>query len=118
MDALHAMGIPVKIWTVRSKWTSGFRSSWTRPCGLRSAVCLAILAGVVPGGPGDEALSQPLPWKGQSGAFLLGSFDLAATRFSGRTAPLMQRSHNVARYVMQEAYSNEECSCAFGQELA
>lgn len=44
--------------------------------------------------------------------FFWGSFDLAATRFSGRPAPVYQGSvPNTPDYVMREAY-NRECSSA------
>ncbi len=46
--------------------------------------------------------------------FFWGSFDLAVTRFSGRTAPLLQSaSPNLGAWVMQEAYSREVSSCGF-----
>jgi hypothetical protein len=46
--------------------------------------------------------------------FFWGSFDLAVTRFSGRTAqPLTSDSPNLGRWVMQEAYSHEVSSCGF-----
>ena len=46
--------------------------------------------------------------------FFWGSFDLAVTRFSGRTAPLLTSdSPNLGRWVMQEAYSHEVSSCGF-----
>ena len=45
--------------------------------------------------------------------FFWGSFDLAVTRFSGRKAPPLDRANYVARWVMREAYSNEESSCGF-----
>jgi len=46
--------------------------------------------------------------------FFWGSFDLAVTRFSGRTAPLLQSdSPNLGRWVMQEAYSHEVSSVGF-----
>jgi hypothetical protein len=45
--------------------------------------------------------------------FFWGAFDLAVTRFSGRTAPLHPGSPNVARSVMAEAYSHEVSSCGF-----
>ncbi len=46
--------------------------------------------------------------------FFWGSFDLAVTRFSGRTAPPPQRTTpNVAPWVMAEAYSHEVSSCGF-----
>ena len=46
--------------------------------------------------------------------FFWGSFDLAVTRFSGRTAPAPGGVYpNVAPWVMAEAYSHEVCSCGF-----
>ena len=46
--------------------------------------------------------------------FFWGSFDLAATRFSGRTAPPPKAvTPNVAAWVMAEAYSHEVSSCGF-----
>jgi hypothetical protein len=46
--------------------------------------------------------------------FFWGSFDLAVTRFSGRTAPPPQgTTPNVASWVMAEAYSHEVSSCGF-----
>jgi hypothetical protein len=46
--------------------------------------------------------------------FFWGSFDLAVTRFSGRTAPaLTSDSPNLGRWVMQEAYSHEVSSAGF-----
>ena len=46
--------------------------------------------------------------------FFWGSFDLAVTRFSGRTAPPLESdSPNLGRWVMQEAYSHEVSSVGF-----
>jgi hypothetical protein len=46
--------------------------------------------------------------------FFWGSFDIAVTRFSGRTAPLPRGIvPNVASWVMAEAYSHEASSCGF-----
>jgi hypothetical protein len=46
--------------------------------------------------------------------FFWGSFDLALTRFSGRTAPPMTRgAPNTGVWVMQEAYSHEVSSVGF-----
>jgi hypothetical protein len=46
--------------------------------------------------------------------FFWGSFDLAVTRFSGRTAPPPKSAvPNVAGWVMAEAYSHEVSSCGF-----
>jgi hypothetical protein len=45
--------------------------------------------------------------------FFWGAFDLAVTRFSGRTAPRHPGASNVARFVAVEAYSHEVSSCGF-----
>ncbi|HME28217.1 MAG TPA: DUF5996 family protein [Acetobacteraceae bacterium] len=46
--------------------------------------------------------------------FFWGSFDLAVTRFSGRTAPkLTSNTPNLGAWVMREAYSREVSSCGF-----
>jgi hypothetical protein len=46
--------------------------------------------------------------------FFWGSFDLAVTRFSGRSAPPHPGiAPNLANWVMQEAYSHEVSSCGF-----
>jgi hypothetical protein len=42
-----------------------------------------------------------------------GAFDLAVTRFSGRTAPAHPGAPNLARWVAREAYSHEVSSCGF-----
>lgn len=45
--------------------------------------------------------------------FFWGSFDMAVTRFSGRTAPVHPGAPNVARFVPIEAYSHELSSSGF-----
>ncbi|HXT83681.1 MAG TPA: DUF5996 family protein, partial [Verrucomicrobiae bacterium] len=45
--------------------------------------------------------------------FFWGAFDLAITRFSGRTAPIHQGAQNMARFIAIEAYSQEVSSCGF-----
>jgi Family of unknown function (DUF5996) len=46
--------------------------------------------------------------------FFWGSFDLAVTRFSGRSAPVLTSdSPHLGAWVMQEAYSHEVSSCGF-----
>ncbi len=45
--------------------------------------------------------------------FFWGSFDLAATRFSGRRAPLHPGVPNIADRITREAYSHEVSSCGF-----
>ncbi|MGB7953169.1 MAG: DUF5996 family protein, partial [Candidatus Nitrosopolaris sp.] len=45
--------------------------------------------------------------------FFWGGFDLAVTRFSGRTAPSHPGVPNCPRFVADEAYSHEVSSCGF-----
>jgi hypothetical protein len=45
--------------------------------------------------------------------FFWGSFDLAVTRFSGRSAPPHPGAPNVADHVTREAYCEEVSSCGF-----
>jgi hypothetical protein len=45
--------------------------------------------------------------------FFWGSFDLAATRFSGRRAPPHPPAPHLALWVVREAYSHEVSSCGF-----
>ena len=45
--------------------------------------------------------------------FFWGAFDLAVTRFSGRSAPSHSGSPNMARFVAIEAYTHEVSSCGF-----
>lgn len=45
--------------------------------------------------------------------FFWGSFDLATTRFSGRSAPPNEKAYHVAQSVTQEAYCAECSSCGF-----
>ena len=45
--------------------------------------------------------------------FFWGAFDLAVTRFSGRTAPPHPGAANLARFVAVEAYTHEVSSCGF-----
>ncbi len=45
--------------------------------------------------------------------FFWGAFDLAVTRFSGRSAPVHPGVPNCPQHVMVEAYSHEVSSCGF-----
>ena len=45
--------------------------------------------------------------------FFWGAFDLAVTRFSGRTAPSHSGAPGLAKFVAVEAYSHEVSSCGF-----
>ena len=115
MQRLHALGIDVHIWTM--------------PCEIENAVPFDQ----------DRAHAEYDPiyaqkfWRALVQAnrvmnefrtrfigkvspvhFFWGSFDLAVTRFSGRTAPPPKGvTPNVAAWVMAEAYSHEVSSCGF-----
>ena len=59
-------------------------------------------------------VSFSIYWKVQSYTSILGAFDLAVTRFSGRSAPLHTgQMPNMPLNVMQEAYSQEVFSVGF-----
>jgi hypothetical protein len=45
--------------------------------------------------------------------FFWGSFDLAVTRFSGRSAPPPPSNPNIPDFINREAYSHEVSSCGF-----
>jgi hypothetical protein len=61
-----------------------------------------------------KAFRAPFLGKVSPVHFFWGSFDLAVTRFSGRSAPKMERgAPNTAPWVMTEAYSHEVSSAGF-----
>jgi hypothetical protein len=60
------------------------------------------------------AFRSPFLGKASPVHFFWGAFDLAVTRFSGRTAPLHRGGvPNCADWVMQDAYSHEVSSCGY-----
>lgn len=114
MDALHSMGIHVKIWTVpveveeripfeedqkHKSYDPEYANRFWRVL-LETDRVMKIFRGRFCG------KSSPVH-------FFWGSFDLAMSRFSGRPAPIMKHAQNVAKYVMQEAYYYEVSSCGF-----
>lgn len=114
MEALHSQGIDIKIWTVpvevdvripfeqdetHATYDPEYAHRFWRVL-LQVDRVMKVFRGRFCG-------------KASPVHFFWGSFDLAATRFSGRRAPILQSAHNVAKYVMQEAYVDEVSSCGF-----
>jgi hypothetical protein len=115
MERLHRLGIDVDIWTMPSEienavpfeqdhthaqydaeYVSRFRQTLVQAARVMNAFRARFLG------------------KASPVHFFWGSFDLAVTRFSGRTAPPPTSvTPNVANWVMAEAYSHEVSSCGF-----
>lgn len=114
MEALRSLGIEVAIWTtpvevqVRIPFERDNQHSAYDP--EYAQRFWRVLAQT------DRVLKQfrsLFMGKASPVQFFWGSFDLAATRFSGRTAPAHPGSSNIGRFVMLEAYSHEVSSCGF-----
>ncbi len=114
IQALQSMGIEIKIWTtpveveqqipfeqdqIHTAYDPEYAHRFWRVL-LQADRVMKIFRGRFTG-------------KASPVQFFWGSFDLAASRFSGRKAPTMDRAYHVAKYVMQEAYADEVSSCGF-----
>ncbi len=114
MDALHSMGVEVKIWTepvevdeqipfdqdqTHTAYDPDYARRFWRVL-LQADRVMKIFRGRFTG----KASPVHLFW---------GSFDLATARFSGRRAPIMEKAYHVAKYVMEEAYADEVSSVGF-----
>jgi hypothetical protein len=115
MQRLRGLGIDVRIWTMPSEienavpfeqdrthahydadYVSRFRLALTQAARLMNEFRARFIG------------------KASPVHFFWGSFDLAVTRFSGRTAPPPKGvTPHVAGWVMAEAYSHEVSSCGF-----
>jgi hypothetical protein len=115
MRLLGSIGLPVKIWPVPVEVESSLRfpddqihRSYDPERANRMWRVLV---------QADRVLKQfrgRFLGKASPVHFFWGSFDLAATRFSGRTAPLHPGgAPNLGNWVMQEAYSHECSSIGF-----
>jgi len=114
MDALHSMGVEVKIWTVPVEVEERIpfekdqiHNAYDPEYAHRFWRVLLQVDRVM------KVFRSRFCGKASPVQFFWGSFDLASARFSGRKAPIMQNARNVARYVMQEAYAHEVSSCGF-----
>ena len=115
MAALRRLDIDVHIWTMPSEIENAVpfdqdrtHAQYDPDYAARFAQALVQAARVM------GAFRARFIGKASPVHFFWGSFDLAVTRFSGRTAPPPQGvTPHVAGWVMAEAYSHEVSSCGF-----
>jgi uncharacterized protein DUF5996 len=115
MERLHRLGIDVQIWTTPSEIENAVpfdqdraHAQYDPEYAARFQQALVQSARVM------TEFRARFIGKVSPVHFFWGSFDLAVTRFSGRTAPPPKGvTANVAPWVMAEAYSHEVSSCGF-----
>jgi hypothetical protein len=115
MERLHRLGIDVRIWTMPSEIENAvpFEQDHTHAQYDAEYVSRFRQAMVQAARVMNDFRARFLG-KASPVHFFWGSFDLAVTRFSGRTAPPPTSvTPNVANWVMAEAYSHEVSSCGF-----
>ena len=114
MDALESLGIAVAIWTTpvevddRTPFENDTAHAAYDAEQVRRFWKALVQADRVIKGFQSGFLGKISPVH-----FFWGSFDLAATRFSGRRAPTHPGAPGVGRFVTVEAYSHEVSSCGF-----
>jgi hypothetical protein len=115
MRRLHRLDIDVRIWTMPNEIENAVpfdqdrtHAQYDPDYAARFRQALVQSARVM------NAFRARFIGKASPVHFFWGSFDLAVTRFSGRTAPPPKGvTPNVASWVMTEAYSHEVSSCGF-----
>jgi len=115
MERLHRLGIDAQIWTMPSEIENAvpFEQDHTHAQYDAEYVSRFRLVLVQAARLMNDFRARFLG-KASPVHFFWGSFDLAVTRFSGRTAPPPTSvTPNVAGWVMAEAYSHEVSSCGF-----
>jgi hypothetical protein len=115
MARLHRLGIEVSIWTVPSEIENAVPFERDKKHAQYDPVYVTRFhQALVQSARVMSAFRAPFIGKASPVHFFWGSFDLAVTRFSGRTAPPPKgETPNVASWVMAEAYSHEVSSCGF-----
>lgn len=115
MRRLHSLGINVRIWTTPSEIENAIPFEQDRTHAQYDAVyAQRFWRTLVQANRVMSEFRSHFIGKASPVHFFWGSFDLAVTRFSGRTAPPpMGTTPNVANWVMAEAYSHEVSSCGF-----
>jgi hypothetical protein len=115
LKLLQSLGIQVKIWPVPVEVESSIRFPDDRVHASYDAEAASSLWRLLV--QADRVLKRfrgRFLGKSSPVHFFWGGFDLAATRFSGRRAPLHPGGvPNVGNWVMQEAYSHEVSSAGF-----
>lgn len=114
MDALRSLGVEVSIWTTPVEVAEripfeqdGKHASYDREYANRFWRVLVQAERIM------EEFRSRFIGKDSPVQFYWGGADMAVSRFSGRTAPKHPQVPNVARYVVEEAYSHEVSSCGF-----
>jgi Family of unknown function (DUF5996) len=114
MDRLKVLGLEVRIWTMPVELAGPIRFEQDRQHAAYDPVFAhrfwRVLVEV------DRVLKQfrsRFLGKASPVHFFWGSFDMAATRFSGRPAPPHPGAPDIADHVVREAYSHEVSSCGF-----
>jgi len=115
MGRLRRLGIDVHIWTMPSEIENAVPFDRDRAHAQYDPVYVArIHQALMQSARVMNAFRARFIGKASPVHFFWGSFDLAVTRFSGRTAPPPKSvTPNVASWVMDEAYSHEVSSCGF-----
>jgi hypothetical protein len=114
MAALKSLGIPVTIWTTpvevadRTPFEKDQKHSTYDPEYAQRVWRILAQASRVLTKFRSRFIGKASPVH-----FFWGAFDLAVTRFSGRTAPSHPGVPNCGLFVMVEAYSHEVSSCGF-----
>jgi len=114
MSALHALKIDVKIWKMPVEIPNPIafdqdreHASYDREYARNFWRTLVSIDDVF------NVFRSRFVGKSSPVHFFWGSFDLAVTRFSGRTAPPRSETDPVLRRIMQEAYSHEVISAGW-----
>jgi hypothetical protein len=115
MDRLRGLGIDVRIWTMPSEIENAIPFDQDRTHGQYDPdYALKFWQALVQADRVIKLFRSRFLGKASPVHFFWGSFDLAASRFSGRTAaPPQSVTPHVASWVMAEAYSHEVSSCGF-----
>jgi len=115
MAKLNRLGIDVHIWTMPSEIENAVPFDQDRAHAQYDAIyAQRFWRALVQANRVMNIFRARFIGKASPVHFFWGSFDLAASRFSGRTAPPPKgATANVASWVMAEAYSHEVSSCGF-----
>jgi hypothetical protein len=114
MAAIGSLGMPVKIWTTpvevpdRTPFENDHKHAAYDPEYAQRVWRIMAQASRVFTEFRSRFIGKVSPIH-----FFWGAFDLAVTRFSGRTAPSHPGVPNCGRFVAVEAYSHEVSSCGF-----
>ena len=121
MRALRALDVDVRIWTMPSEIERAIPFEQDRVhASYDAAAANAFWRQLVQADRVFNAFRARFLGKTSPSHFFWGSFDLAVTRFSGRTAPPLtsNATPNVADWVMNEAYSTNARASASGPATA